>query len=144
MIGIIITGHGQFASGLEQALIQVIGSQPQCVAVDFPVAMTTEQLTQQLIHAIVEVDSGDGVIFMTDLLGGTPFRVASLLCQEKTVAEVLTGTNMQMAAEMLLERDVIGFNEFTEQALAAGHRGITCLTLQLNTHHQVESVEDGI
>lgn len=144
MIGIIITGHGPFASGLEQALIQVIGSQPQCVAVDFSVAMTTEQLTQQLMSAIVEVDSGDGVIFMTDLLGGTPFRVASLLCQEMTFAEVLTGTNMQMAAEMLLERDVIGFNEFTEQALAAGRRGITCLKLQLSAHHKVESVGAGI
>lgn len=36
MLGVVITGHGGFASGLLQAVQQVIGPQEQCVAIDFP------------------------------------------------------------------------------------------------------------
>lgn len=146
MIGVIISGHGGFASGLSQALTQIIGEQTQFAAIDFPEGMSTEQLDKAMRHAIAEIDSEHGIVFLTDLLGGTPFRTASLISQHISNIEVVTGTNLQMAAEMLLERDGLNITEFRQQAVACGLRGITSLFEQMLEKQQPEAAEvlDGI
>lgn len=132
MITVILSGHGGFATGLEKAIHQIIGEQEQFRAIDFPVEMTTEQLELAMKQAISDLDSGDGIVFMTDLLGGTPFRTASLLSQQQSDIEVVTGTNLQMVAEMLLERDELNVVEFRDMAVECGHRGLTSLAAQLD------------
>ncbi|PSW40238.1 PTS N-acetylgalactosamine transporter subunit IIA [Photobacterium phosphoreum] len=146
MISIIITGHGAFASGLEKALTQIIGQQPQLACIDFSESMSTAQLDQQFETALHQLPINDGVVFMTDLLGGTPFRSASLLSQNNKNIKVLTGTNLQMAAEMLLERDEYTLSTFCEQALTVAHRGITSLDEQLQAKAipRLEPEENGI
>ncbi|MCG9784268.1 PTS sugar transporter subunit IIA [Vibrio brasiliensis] len=131
MIAVILSGHGGFASGLAKAVFQVIGEQPQFKFIDFPEEATTPQLEKAMREAIEEIDSGEGIVFLTDLLGGTPFRTASLLSQERSDIEVVTGTNMQMAAEMLLERDELSLIEFRQQAVECGYRGITSLAEEM-------------
>lgn len=147
MLSVILSGHGGFASGLEKAINQIIGEQEQFRAIDFPPQATTAQLEAAMRDAIQELDTSNGLVFMTDLLGGTPFRTASLLGQEITVeTAVLTGTNLQMAAEMLLERDELSVEKFANQALECGHRGITTLAEQLSQKSNTEegADDDGI
>ena len=103
MLGIILTGHGGFASGLEQAMKQILGEQPQFIAIDFPESSTTARLTAQLEQAVSELDGQHDIVFLTDLLGGTPFRVASTLAMKRPGSEVITGTNLQLLLEMVLE-----------------------------------------
>ncbi|BDR14378.1 PTS galactosamine/N-acetylgalactosamine transporter subunit IIA [Vibrio sp. STUT-A11] len=146
MIAVILSGHGGFASGIEKAIHQVIGEQQQFIALDFPEASTTQQLEAQMRQAIHELDSGEGIVFLTDLLGGTPFRTASLLSQQRDDIQVVTGTNLQMTAEMLLERDELKLIEFRDQAIECGHRGITSLAAEMALKDQVTTAEehDGI
>ncbi|MDE1340792.1 MULTISPECIES: PTS galactosamine/N-acetylgalactosamine transporter subunit IIA [Vibrio] len=146
MIAVILSGHGGFASGLAKAVFQVIGEQPQFKFIDFPEEATTPQLEKAIREAIEEIDSGEGIVFLTDLLGGTPFRTASLLSQERDDIEVVTGTNMQMAAEMLLERDELSLVEFRKQAVECGYRGITSLAAEMEQRALIADTveEDGI
>jgi PTS system N-acetylgalactosamine-specific IIA component len=146
MIAVILSGHGGFASGIEKAIHQVIGEQQQFIALDFPEESTTQQLEAQMRQAIQEIDSGEGIVFLTDLLGGTPFRTASLLSQERDDIQVVTGTNLQMAAEMLLERDELKLIEFRDQAIECGHRGITSLAAEMALKEKTTTAEehDGI
>ncbi|EGU30590.1 phosphotransferase system, mannose/fructose-specific component IIA [Vibrio ichthyoenteri ATCC 700023] len=146
MIAVILSGHGGFASGIAKAIFQIIGEQPQFKFIDFPEEATTPQLEAQMREAIAEIDSSEGIVFLTDLLGGTPFRTASLLSQERNDIEVVTGTNLQMAAEMLLERDELNLLEFREQALECGHRGITSLAAEMALKSEKVAVveDDGI
>lgn len=145
MLSVILMGHGGFASGLEKAILQIIGEQVQFSAIDFPVESTTKQLDATLRKSLKEIESGEGTVIMTDLLGGTPFRVASLLSLEQENIEVITGTNLQMVAEMLLERDGLSANEFCKLALECGHRGITSLAKQQrDLCDKQDTVEDGI
>ncbi len=127
MPGIVITGHGGFATGLLQAVEQVVGPQRHCATVDFPEQMSTAQLRDALRSALAAVMQPDGVVFLTDMLGGSPFRSACELADEQGDCEVLTGVNMQLAAEMMLERDGLSLDEFREVALACGKRGLTSL-----------------
>ncbi|MEI6896784.1 MAG: PTS galactosamine/N-acetylgalactosamine transporter subunit IIA [Psychromonas sp.] len=145
MIGIIVTGHGLFASGIEKAVERIIGEQAQVAYVDFPIEINTDMLNQQMLEAIKAVNDGSGILFFTDLLGGTPFRTAALIAQEQTGIEVLTGTNLQMTLEIMLERDCENttLEGFREMALACGHRGLTSLYDQQKIKSK-KVVEDGI
>lgn len=144
MLGIILTGHGGFASGMEKAMKQILGEQPQFIAIDFPETSTTALLTTQLEQAVEQLDGEDDIVFLTDLLGGTPFRVASTLAMQKPGREVLTGTNLQLLLEMALEREGLSSEAFREQALECGHRGLTSLVHELGRCREEHSVEEGI
>ncbi len=145
MLAVILTGHGGFASGLEKAIVQIIGEQAQFRAVDFSSQSTTQLLEVAMRDSLKDIESGEGAVFLTDLLGGTPFRIASLLSLEHENIEVIAGTNLQMVAEMLLERDGLSAREFCKLALECGHRGITSLAeQQLGVREMQETLEDGI
>ncbi|MWN32050.1 MULTISPECIES: PTS galactosamine/N-acetylgalactosamine transporter subunit IIA [unclassified Gilliamella] len=105
MIGIILTGHGSFATGLYQAATQIIGEQTQFCAVDFPDGMSSERLEQQLSSSLKQCDKGDGVIFLTDIIGGSPFRLAATLSLQLNRIEVISGINMPLLLEVLLQRN---------------------------------------
>lgn len=72
MLGIILTGHGGFASGMAMAMKQILGEQSQFIAIDFPETSTTALLTAQLEQAVNALDAQDDIVFLTDLLGGDP------------------------------------------------------------------------
>lgn len=143
MINIIITGHGRFASGLLNAVEQIIGSQPQVVAVDFMPEMSVQQLDEQLKQALQSLPAGSGTLFFTDLIGGSPFRSSVLLSQMLSPSDVIAGTNLQMLAEMMMERDDIDdVNPFVVQALASGHQGILSFRAGEQAVPQASTPED--
>ena len=144
MLGIILTGHGGFASGMEKAMKQILGEQSHFIAIDFPETSTTALLTSQLEQAVGELDGEEGLIFLTDLLGGTPFRVASTLAMQKTGREVITGTNLQLLLEMVLDRDELSGEAFRRQARECGHRGLTSLVDELGRCREESTAEEGI
>ncbi|MFD1802129.1 PTS galactosamine/N-acetylgalactosamine transporter subunit IIA [Mixta tenebrionis] len=144
MLGIILCGHGGFASGLAQAMRQILGEQPQFIAIDFPESSTTALLTSQLEEAVAALDAQEDIVFLTDLLGGTPFRVASTLAMQKPGREVITGTNLQLLLEMVLDRDGLSGEAFRLQALECGHRGLTCLADELGRCREETVAEEGI
>ncbi|MBM3070085.1 PTS galactosamine/N-acetylgalactosamine transporter subunit IIA [Lelliottia sp. RWM.1] len=144
MLGIILTGHGGFASGMEKAMKQILGEQSQFIAVDFPETSTTALLTSQLEQAVSDLDSEDDIVFLTDLLGGTPFRVASTLAMQKPGSEVITGTNLQLLLEMVLDREGLNGEAFRLQALECGHRDLTSLVDELGRCREESTVEEGI
>lgn len=144
MLSIILTGHGGFATGLEKAMKQILGEQPQIMAIDFPESSSTGLLTSQFEQAVALLDESEGLVFLTDLLGGTPFRVASTLAMQKSEREVITGVNLQLLLEMVLEREGLSSQEFRLQALECGHRGLTSLVDELGRHREAVPIEEGI
>ncbi|WP_159864714.1 MULTISPECIES: PTS galactosamine/N-acetylgalactosamine transporter subunit IIA [unclassified Raoultella] len=144
MLGIILTGHGGFASGMAMAMKQILGEQSQFIAIDFPETSTTALLTSQLEQAVGQLGAEDDIVFLTDLLGGTPFRVASTLAMQKPGSEVITGTNLQLLLEMVLEREGLNSKAFRLQALECGHRGLTSLVDELARSREDKPIEEGI
>lgn len=106
--------------------------------------MSTAQLNDALRSALAAVAQPDGVVFLTDMLGGSPFRSACELADAQGDCEVLTGVNMQLAAEMMLERDGLNLDEFREMALACGKRGLTSLWHERRRVKCEDAQADGI
>lgn len=144
MLSIILSGHGSFASGMEQAMKQILGEQPHFIAIDFPETSTTALLTEQMEQALSQLHPQQEVVFLTDLLGGTPFRVASILALQQSGCEVITGINLQLLLEMMLDRDNLSSELFRLQALECGHRGLTCLADELARNKEKRAAEEGI
>lgn len=144
MLSIILSGHGGFASGLEAAMKQIVGEQPQLIAIDFTASASTALLTEQFRQAMSQLDEREGLVFLTDLLGGTPFRVAATLALEKPGREVLTGINLQLLLEMVLEREGLSGPQFRQMALECGHRGLTSLAAELERDRPTAPAGEGI
>uniref|UniRef100_UPI0006CF2B99 PTS sugar transporter subunit IIA domain-containing protein n=1 Tax=Clostridium sp. NkU-1 TaxID=1095009 RepID=UPI0006CF2B99 len=79
MIGIIVTGHGEFASGLTSGLKLLAGETECYEAVDFKAEDSTELLTENLRSAIQRLKDCEAVAVLADLTGGSPFNMASRL-----------------------------------------------------------------
>ncbi len=80
MVGIIVTGHGNFASGITSALELIAGPQDAYAALDFTSLSGTEELEKGMASALESLRSRedvDGVLVLCDLVGGTPFKTAA-------------------------------------------------------------------
>ena len=98
MIGLVVAGHGHFASGLHESARMIAGENELVRYVDFEDGMTPEQLNEKLNAAFNDFAHCDGIVALTDLPGGAPFR-AAVECSyghpDKKI-EVLAGTNLPM------------------------------------------------
>ena len=76
MIGIVLVTHGRLAIEFRAALEHVVGSQDQIETVTIGPDDNVEHRRRDIIEAVKKVDSGDGVVILTDMFGGTPSNLA--------------------------------------------------------------------
>ena len=99
MIGIVLVTHGNMARGLIDALEHVVGPQ-QCVsAVCIRADDDMENRRAEILENAKACDTGDGVIVLTDLFGGTPSNLAISIMGHARI-EVLAGVNLPMLVKL--------------------------------------------
>ena len=92
---IIVIGHGNFATGIHSSLKLIAGEQEKVDAIDFVEGMSANELKEKILAAIT---SDEEVLVLCDLLGGTPFKVASTIMGNRPDLKmnVLSGLNLAM------------------------------------------------
>lgn len=124
MVGVVLTGHGQFSTGLASAIDMVAGDQPDFEVVPFEGSQAASY-GEDLRQAIEGLSAKcDGVLVFVDLLGGTPFNQAMMIAQDVQDLEIVTGTNLPMLIELLFLRNGASLAELAEQAVSVGTAGI--------------------
>jgi len=98
MLGLLVTGHGHFATGLNSSLELIAGAQPNVALVDFEADHSIETLKENLTKAFDSLKEYDGVLVLSDLPGGSPFKTAVELKYERPdqAIEVIAGTNLPL------------------------------------------------
>ena len=124
MVGIIITGHANFALGMMSAVKLVFGSPENLKIVNFGEEDSSEVLENNIKTAIHELKECDGLLCFTDIAGGTPFQVASRLSMEEAEMRVISGTNLPMLLGVLSETDAMDLHELAEYALEVGREEV--------------------
>jgi PTS system mannose-specific IIA component len=124
MIGLILVTHGRLAEEFVNAMEHVVGSQGGVVAVCIGPHDDMEKRRKEIADAIRRVDSGDGVILLTDLFGGTPSNLAISLLQAGRV-EVIAGINLPMLIRLAGARKSLAIDEAVRAARDAGRNYIT-------------------
>jgi PTS system mannose-specific IIA component len=124
MIGMILVTHGQLAEEFVHAMEHVVGSQSDVATVCIGPLDDMELKRKEIAQAIKKVDSGTGVVILTDLFGGTPSNLAiSLLKKGKT--EVIAGINLPMLIRLAGARKDLDLAEAARAARDAGRNYIT-------------------
>ena len=89
MIGLIVTGHANFGSGMTSSVNLIAGEQEAYRYVDFLPTYGTEELTEEIAKAMDELKDCEGIIIFTDLMGGSPFNVAASLGHGKENVRIM-------------------------------------------------------
>lgn len=99
MIGLVLVTHGALAVEFKSALEHVVGPQEQVETICIGPEDDAEARREDIIAAVAAADSGEGVIILTDMFGGTPSNLA--ISVMKTVsAEVIAGVNLPMLVKL--------------------------------------------
>jgi PTS system N-acetylgalactosamine-specific IIA component len=108
MIGIIVTGHGNFATGITSSVKLIAGMPENYQAVDFVQEDSVDDLIKHLTNAIEALkDCKEGILVFSDLVGGSPFKTSVELAQklkDQYHIVVLSGTNLGMLIESSMAR----------------------------------------
>ena len=99
MNGIIIIGHGNFGSGLNSTLELIAGKYDFVKYGDFTSEKSPEEFKEEVKTELEKLNDKDKILFFTDVVGGTPFKIACELKLEDERIEVFYGTNMAMIIE---------------------------------------------
>ena len=124
MIGLILVTHGDLAKHFVAAMEHVVGPQKKIAPICIGPNDDMERRRKQIARAIERVDSGDGVIILTDLFGGTPSNLGISLLEAGRV-EVIAGINLPMLIRLAGARKTMGVVEAVEAAQTAGRNYIT-------------------
>ena len=133
MTGIVIAGHGNFASGVMSAIELVAGIPEQFACVDFEKGQDVAELKEGLLSAIRSME-GEQVLLLVDILGGSPFNTAAQLLLEDTGKQlkVIAGMNMAAVVQAVFMREMISFEDLPAQVLAAGKEGMVDVSAMMN------------
>ena len=99
MIGLVLVTHGRLAVEFRAALEHVVGAQEQIETVTIGPDDDVEQRRRDIIEAVKRADSGDGVVILTDMFGGTPSNL-SISVMNRPNVEVLAGINLPMLVKL--------------------------------------------
>ena len=122
MIGIVIVAHGGLAREYLAAIEHVVGRQPGMVAVAIEPDHDRAAKQQEICTAANSVDTGGGVIMVTDLFGGSPSNLSLLACQPQG-RRILYGANLPMLIKLAKSRHM-SVGDAVRTAMEAGKKYI--------------------
>lgn len=123
MIGMVLVTHGRLAEEFVAATEHVVGEQQDIRAICIGPDDDMEQRREDIVKAVEQVDSGSGVVVLTDMFGGTPSNLAISMLDRGNV-EVIAGINLPMLIKLASVRKTKSLEEAVEEAQVAGRKYI--------------------
>jgi len=125
MIRIVLVTHGEFGAYLLEAAEGIIGRQRDCLDVlSISSRAPAEEIKRRLEGARKEFCGKDGVIFLTDIVCGTPTNMVLPLAGELEHSAVLSGVNLNMVLSAFSYRNKLPFDKLVAKVLEDGKKAI--------------------
>jgi mannose PTS system EIIA component len=123
MIGMVLVTHGRLAAEFIAALEHVVGAQTHIAAVCIGPDDDMEQRRADILDSVRAVDSGEGVVLLTDMFGGTPSNLA-ISVMDRAKIEVIAGINLPMLIKLASLRQSEPLADAVRGAQEAGRKYI--------------------
>ena len=123
MIGLVLVTHGNLALEFISAMQHVVGKQDNVLPVCIGPEDDMEQRRAEILQKVSEVDSGSGVVVLTDMFGGTPSNLAISIMDRANV-EILAGMNLPMLIKLASLRKDKNLKDTVAGAQEAGKKYI--------------------
>lgn len=131
MVGLVIATHGHLADELVSTAEQIVGELPAVATCNVEPGSSPEEIREQMRRAVESVDTGEGVIVLADLFGGTPCNQGLMLSRQQRI-EVLTGVNLPMVLKAnSLRTEKLSLPELAAALARYGQKNITCASAML-------------
>ena len=124
MIGVVIVTHGKLAHEFRAALEHVVGPQEQIETISIGPEDDLDERRTDMLTALARVDSGAGVVVLTDMFGGSPSNLA-ISAMEHSNVEVIAGVNLPMLVKLATIRNGCKLQEAITLAQDAGRKYIS-------------------
>lgn len=132
MLGLVVATHGRLAEELLRTAEGIVGHLDRCEGVSIGASASMEDARALLGEAIAKVDEGEGVLVLTDMLGGTPANLALTFLDERI--EVVTGVNLPMILKLATARaEHLPLAAAAELITGYGQKNITLASQLLRT-----------
>ena len=131
MIGLVIVTHGGLAVEVRLALEHIVGPQTQLETISIGPEDDASVRRTEILDAIQRADSGEGVIVLTDMFGGTPSNLAISVMDEANV-EVIAGINLPILVKLASLRGETALSEAVTLAGEAGRKYIKIASQELS------------
>ena len=123
MIGMVLVTHGHLATEFRAALEHVVGPQKHLATVSIGPDDDMERRRQDIVAAVALVETGAGVVLLTDMFGGTPSNLAISVMDGPGV-EVVAGVNLPKLIKLASVRETATLAQAVAQAQDAGRKYI--------------------
>ncbi len=131
MVGLVIAAHGHLAKELVVTAEQIVGPLASTATCSIEPGASPEVIREEMRKAVCAVDTGDGVLVLADLFGGTPCNLSLTLTRERRL-EVLTGVNLPMVLKAnSLRAEALSLPELAVAMARYGQKNITCASALL-------------
>ena len=143
MVGIILASHGDFAKGILQSGEMIFGTQPDVKAVTLQPSEGPDDIRAKMEEAITTFENPEQVLFMVDLLGGTPFNQTSgLINGHEDTWAVVTGLNLPMLIEAFASRmSMESAQEIAAHVYGVAKEGVRLLPEALEPAQEKQAAE---
>ena len=98
--GVILIGHGRFAEGMFSPLNMLAGIPENFMGVEFPAGMPEEELEEAVLSEIENMQNCSSILLLTDVEGGTPFKISVKIAFENERITAATGTNLAVLLQL--------------------------------------------
>ena len=121
-IGVVIVTHSDYGAALLDAAEVIMGKQHACETVSVDSEREVSETVANIKESVDKVDTGSGVLVLTDMFGGTPTNLSLSLLGTRHL-EVLTGVNLPMLLKVFGCRSM-NLDRLAFEAKEAGGKGI--------------------
>lgn len=129
MIGILIVAHGTLGESLIHCASHVTGSRPlHLLQLGVTVHDDPTAILPQARELVKQLDSGDGVLILSDIYGATPCNIVCKLLEPGKV-EGIAGVNLPMLVRALTYRNE-PLPTVMSKALSGGQDGVINITME--------------
>ena len=123
MAGILIVSHGRLAEALISSVRFLVGTMQKIKGISVWPKDKEKEVRDRILKEIKEVDRGEGVVILTDVLGGTPTHLSLAFLKSEKV-EVVTGVNLPMLLTLSSYRKGRSLREIGQLVKKSGRRSI--------------------
>lgn len=124
MIGVVIVAHGGLAKEYLAAIEHVVGQLDGIKAITIEAECDRSEKQAEICTEADDVDTGDGVIIVVDMFGGSPANL-SMLASAKAKRKIMYGANLPMLIKLAKSRN-LSVDNAIEASMAAGKKYMNC------------------
>ena len=139
----IICGHGHYATGFKSTMELLAGKNEDIFYVDFTEADTDGTLKEKLL-SVVNENINEEILFVCDILGGTPFRVAAEIASSSKNMELVAGCNIGGILEASFLKDSMPLGQLADEIVEKSKSSIIRFSINEESNDGLFPDDEGI